>query len=57
MKGIVKFLHMKTHVMIFFLKIIMLIEKSLGGYVYSFRETVRLTLSSDLEGYFHFEHS
>ena len=51
MKGIVKFLHMKTHLMIFSE---MLIEKNP---IAVFRKTAIVALSSDIEGYFHFENS
>ena len=57
MKGIVKFLHMETHLMIFFSE--MLIEKKLLKIYldYVFRKTLRLEFSSDIEGYFDFEKS
>ena len=56
MKGIVKFLHMETHLMIFFLKCCQ--KKTLDYYLdYVFRKTVRLEFSSDIEGYFDFEKS
>ena len=53
-KGIVKVLHMRTHLMIFFWNVD---RKQPLEDMYVFRKKARLALSGDIEGYFQFENS